>query len=292
MVAKILDGRAVALTRQKQLTEIIHAQQNKGLRAPGLAVIQVGNDPASHIYVHHKRQACQSVGITSFAYDLPEHTTEAELLDLIDTLNADDRVDGLLVQLPLPDTIQVNRVLDRVHPDKDVDGFHPYNMGCLAQQRPTLRPCTPYGIINLLASFHIDIEGVNAVIVGASNIVGRPLAFELLLADTTVTVCHIKTQKLEKHVSNASLLVSCVGKTGVISSDWIKPGAIVIDVGINRLNNGRIVGDIDFESAKQRASWITPVPGGVGPMTVVTLLENTFLAYTKKIDRPPTIKPK
>lgn len=276
--ANILDGRSAALARQKQVAEAVQVRLAAGKRAPGLAVVQVGTDVASQIYVRHKRQACQAVGILSFNHDLPSETTEEALLSLIDTLNLDDRVDGVLIQLPLPSTINQSPVLDRVDPKKDVDGFHPCNLGRLVQKRPVLRPCTPYGIMNLLQAYNIEVGGMDAVVVGASNIVGRPLAFELLLADATVTICHIKTQSLEKHVREASLLVSCVGKTGVINSDWIKPGAIVIDVGTNRLDNGAIVGDIDFSKANQRAAWITPVPGGVGPMTVVTLLENTLQA--------------
>ena len=293
MSASILDGKTAAAQLKKHIATEVYERVKNGLRIPALAVIQVGEDPASQVYVRNKRRACEAVGIKSLSYDLPETVTEVELLALIDTLNADSIVDGILVQLPLPKTIDTNNILDRIDPEKDVDGFHPYNLGCLAQQRPTLRPCTPHGIITLLQTANIEIKGLHAVIVGASNIVGRPLIFELLLAKATVTVCHSMTQSLETHVFQADLLITAIGKPRVIQSNWIKPGAIVVDVGINRLPNGKIVGDIEFNTAKERAAWITPVPGGVGPMTVATLLENTLSAakrrkhHSQHIANPP-----
>ncbi|MDF3054519.1 MAG: bifunctional methylenetetrahydrofolate dehydrogenase/methenyltetrahydrofolate cyclohydrolase FolD [Gammaproteobacteria bacterium] len=280
MPANLLDGKALANHITQELGEKIKARTDQGLRAPSLAVILIGNDPASEVYVGHKRRACEKAGITSIAYDLPTTTTQSGLLDLIDQLNADDQVDGILVQLPLPDHINSDNILDRINPYKDVDGFHACNLGRLAQRRPTLRPCTPYGIIRLLEHYNIELAGLNATIVGASNIVGRPMALELLLAKCTTTVCHRFTKNLSEQVKLADLLVVATGKRDVINSEWIRPGAIVVDVGMHRLENGRLAGDVDFESAKERASWITPVPGGVGPMTVATLLQNTLYAYS------------
>ncbi len=250
----------------------------QGKRAPGLAVILVGQDPASQIYVGSKRRACEEVGFLSRSYDLPATTCESELLDLIRQLNNDPQIDGILVQLPLPQGIDNVKVLEHIAPSKDVDGFHPYNVGRLCQRAPVLRPCTPRGIITLLERYEIDTFGLNAVVVGASNIVGRPMSLELLLAGCTTTVTHRFTRNLPHHVANADLLVVAVGKPGFIPGDWIKPGAIVIDVGINRLEDGSVVGDVDFAGAAERASFITPVPGGVGPMTVATLIENTLQA--------------
>lgn len=278
MAAQSLNGKQLAEKIQQQLKQTITAETVQGLRAPGLAVVLVGDNPASQIYVEKKRQACENVGIFSLACNLPESTTQEDLLKQIDDLNNDSRIDGILVQLPLPKHIDSNLILEHIRPDKDVDGFHPYNLGRLAQRRPLLRPCTPYGIIKLLESVNFKPHGKNAVVVGASNIVGRPMALELLLAGCTVTVCHRFTNDLDQQVARADLLVCAVGKPNLINSDWIKPGAIVIDVGINRLEDGRIVGDIDFESASKKASLITPVPGGVGPMTVATLLTNTHQA--------------
>lgn len=278
MTAKILDGKAIAAEIQQEINTKIKQRIAKGLPAPGLAVILVGDHPASEVYVRNKRRACGEVGILSTAYNLPANTSQEELFDLIDKLNTDPETHGILLQLPLPKTIDADLVLERIHPEKDVDGFHPYNLGRLAQRKPLLRPCTPYGIIKLLKHTGRDLAGMDAVVVGASNIVGRPMALELLLAKATVTVTHRFTKNLPDHVRAADLLVVAVGKPGVIQSEWIKPGAIVIDVGINRAADGSIVGDIDFDTAKEKASWITPVPGGVGPMTVVTLLENTLLA--------------
>ncbi|CAG8946871.1 unnamed protein product [Penicillium salamii] len=248
-------------------------------------VVLVGENPASQIYVASKRRACEEVGFHSRSYDLPATTREAELLELIDALNQDDEIDGILVQLPLPAGIDNVKVLERITPDKDVDGFHPYNVGRLCQRAPTLRPCTPRGIVTLLERYNIDTYGLNAVVVGASNIVGRPMSMELLLAGCTTTVTHRFTKDLRHHVEHADLLVVAVGKPGFIPGDWIKPGAIVIDVGINRLESGKVVGDVDFDSASERASYITPVPGGVGPMTVATLIQNTLQACEEFHDK-------
>ena len=238
----------------------------------------MGSDAASQIYVGRKRQACENIGIKSAAYDLPSDTTQATLLDLIDQLNEDDSIDGILVQLPLSEQLDSTQLLERIKPDKDVDGFHPYNVGRLVQRMPALRPCTPAGIITMLEASNIKIKGMHAVIVGASNIVGRPMAMELLLAGCTTTVCHRFTENLQSHVEQADLVVAAVGKRGIVQGEWIKPGAVVVDVAMNRLESGKLVGDIDFESAAARASYITPVPGGVGPMTVATLMENTLYA--------------
>lgn len=278
MTAQIIDGKAIA----ENLLNSIKARINKRLqvnkRAPGLAVVLVGGDPASAIYVRNKRLACDKVGIISTAYDLPASTTEAELLALIAQLNADSTVDGILVQLPLPAHINDEHIVESISPYKDIDGFHPFNIGRLAIRQPMLRSCTPFGVIKMLNSLNIDLMGLDAVVIGVSNHVGRPMALELLLAGCTVTSCHRHTKDLSKIIRNADLVVAAAGKPGLIEGDWIKPGAIVIDIGINRLADGRITGDVDFNSAKAHAGWITPVPGGVGPMTVATLMENTLLA--------------
>ena len=278
MLAKIIDGKTIAQTIRQEVAQKVQLRLSKGKRAPGLAVILVGANPASQIYVGSKRRACEEVGFLSRSYDLPDTTSEAELLKLIDDLNQDSLIDGILVQLPLPAGIDNVKVIERIHPDKDVDGFHPYNVGRLCQRAPRLRPCTPKGIVTLLERYDINTYGLNAVIVGASNIVGRPMSLELLLAGCTTTVTHRFTQNLEQHVRNADLLVVAVGKPNFIPGEWIKPGAIVVDVGINRLENGKVTGDIDFDAASKLASWITPVPGGVGPMTVATLIQNTLQA--------------
>lgn len=278
MLAKIIDGKTIAQTIRQEVAQKVQLRLEQGKRAPGLAVILVGANPASQIYVGSKRRACEEVGFISRSYDLPDTTTEAELLKLIDDLNQDIEIDGILVQLPLPAGIDNVKVIERIHPDKDVDGFHPYNVGRLCQRAPRLRPCTPRGIVTLLERYNINTYGLNAVIIGASNIVGRPMSLELLLAGCTTTVTHRFTKDLEQHVRNADLLVVAVGKPNFIPGEWIKPGAIVVDVGINRLENGKVTGDVDFDEASKRAAWITPVPGGVGPMTVATLIQNTLQA--------------
>ncbi len=279
MAAQIIDGKAIAANLRAKLKQQIQQAVSDGLRAPGLAVVLVGEDPASQIYVKHKRRACDEAGVISNAYDLPITTSETDLLKLIEQLNQDETVNGILVQLPLPKQINANTIVEAIDPNKDVDGFHPYNLGRLAGRRPNLRPCTPYGVMQLLESTGIELIGINATVVSASNIVGRPMALELLLAKATVTVTHRFTKNLQAHVENAELLVVAVGKPGIVQSEWIRPGAVVIDVGINRLDDGKLVGDVDFATAKERASWITPVPGGVGPMTVATLLANTVQAW-------------
>ena len=275
MSAQIIDGKSIASEIKAQLKLRVDARREKGLRVPGLAVIKVGDDPASEVYVRNKRNSCQQVGIKSIAHDLPEQTTQETLLSLIDELNNDDTIDGILVQLPVPEHIDSETIIERIHPDKDVDGFHPYNIGRLALRVPVLRPCTPRGIMTLLESTGETIKGKDVCIVGASNIVGRPMGLELLLAGCTVTTCHRFTTNLAEHVNRADIVVVAVGKPGLVKSEWIKKGAIIIDVGINRLENGQLVGDIDYDTAKETAAYITPVPGGVGPMTVATLLQNT-----------------
>ncbi|MBW3104735.1 bifunctional methylenetetrahydrofolate dehydrogenase/methenyltetrahydrofolate cyclohydrolase FolD [Providencia hangzhouensis] len=278
MLAKIIDGKTIAQTIRQEVAQKVQLRLEQGKRAPGLAVILVGANPASQIYVGSKRRACEEVGFISRSYDLPDTTTEAELLKLIDDLNQDAEIDGILVQLPLPAGIDNVKVIERIHPDKDVDGFHPYNVGRLCQRAPRLRPCTPKGIVTLLERCGINTYGLNAVIIGASNIVGRPMSLELLLAGCTTTVTHRFTKDLEHHVRHADLVVVAVGKPNFIPGEWIKPGAIVVDVGINRLESGKVTGDVDFDEAAKNAAWITPVPGGVGPMTVATLIQNTLQA--------------
>ncbi|GLR10101.1 bifunctional methylenetetrahydrofolate dehydrogenase/methenyltetrahydrofolate cyclohydrolase FolD [Mixta theicola] len=285
MAAKIIDGKTIAQQVRLEVAEKVKQRLADGKRAPGLAVVLVGEDPASQIYVGSKRRACEEVGFISRSYDLPVTTSETELLELIDALNNDGEIDGILVQLPLPAGIDNVKVLERIAPDKDVDGFHPYNVGRLCQRAPLLRPCTPRGIITLLERYNIDTYGLNAVVVGASNIVGRPMSLELLLAGCTTTVTHRFTKDLRQHIEHADLLVVAVGKPGFIPGEWIKPGAIVIDVGINRLASGKVVGDVEFDTAAERASWITPVPGGVGPMTVATLIQNTLQACEEYHDK-------
>jgi methylenetetrahydrofolate dehydrogenase (NADP+)/methenyltetrahydrofolate cyclohydrolase len=278
MTANIIDGKAIAQQIRSELKHRLEKRRIKGLVTPGLAVILVGADIASQIYVRNKRDACREAGINSFAYDLPDHTTETELLTLIQKLNADPTVHGILIQLPLPKSINTAHIIESIDAKKDVDGFHPTNLGLLAQGRPFLRPCTPYGVIRLLDYEKICLKGLNAVVVGTSNIVGKPMALELLNAGCTITLCHSATRDLQQPIQQADLLVSAMGKAGIIQSQWIKPKAIVIDIGITRAPNGKLHGDIDFASAKAIASYITPVPGGVGPMTVAMLLENTLFA--------------
>ncbi|MDN3610589.1 bifunctional methylenetetrahydrofolate dehydrogenase/methenyltetrahydrofolate cyclohydrolase FolD [Vibrio ostreicida] len=278
MTAQNIDGTLISQTVRSEVAARVKARVNAGLRAPGLAVVLVGEDPASQVYVGSKRRACEEVGFVSKSFDLPADTPQQVLLDTIDTLNEDPEIDGILVQLPLPAGIDATKVLERIHPEKDVDGFHPYNVGRLAQRIPKLRSCTPKGIITLLERYNINLRGKHAVVVGASNIVGRPMTLELLLAGCTTTTCHRFTKDLESHVRQADVVVVAVGKPNFVPGNWIKDGAIVVDVGINRLDTGKLVGDVDYENAKERASFITPVPGGVGPMTVASLIENTILA--------------
>jgi methylenetetrahydrofolate dehydrogenase (NADP+) / methenyltetrahydrofolate cyclohydrolase len=278
MTAQIIDGKAVATKLKLDLKKATELRLNSGKRRPGLAVVLLGNDPASQVYVGSKRRSCEEIGFKSDSYDLSADSSEEELLALIDKLNADNEIDGILVQLPLPEHINADVVIEHIAPHKDVDGFHPYNIGRLAQRNPQLRPCTPKGIITLLKSTGMDLRGQDAVVVGASNIVGRPMALELLLAGCTTTVCHRMTKDLEAQVRRADVLVVAVGKPNFIPGDWIKEGATIIDVGINRLEDGTLTGDVEFDIAKEKAAWITPVPGGVGPMTVATLLENTLFA--------------
>ncbi|OCG11058.1 bifunctional methylenetetrahydrofolate dehydrogenase/methenyltetrahydrofolate cyclohydrolase [Gilliamella sp. wkB292] len=280
MTARIIDGKQLAQQVRNDIANKVKERIAKGLSIPGLAVIQVGSDPASKIYVQNKQKACDEVGFASFAYDFPQSTTEA-LLTLIDELNERKDVHGILVQLPLPDNIDKTKVLERIHPSKDVDGFHPYNIGHLLQRDPILRPCTPYGVVKMLQSTGVNLSGLNATVVGASSIVGRPMALELLLLGCTTTITHSRTIDLAKHVSNADIVVAGVGIANYVKGEWIKPGAIVIDVGINRLPNGKLAGDVEFETAVERAGWITPVPGGVGPMTVAMLMSNTLEACEK-----------
>jgi len=288
MSAQIIDGKAIAAQLLQQIKKRVDVRIASGKRLPGLAVILVGNDPASEVYVRNKRKACEDAGVLSFAYDLPDTTPQDKLLKLIDELNEDPRVDGLLVQLPLPTHFDSETIIERIRPDKDVDGFHPYNVGRLTLRVPVLRPCTPRGVMNLLESTGQPIMGQDCVVVGASNHVGRPMSLELLLAGCTVTTCHRFTRDLESHVRRADILVVAVGKPGIVKGEWIKPGAIVIDVGINRNAEGKLTGDIEFEEASQHAGWITPVPGGVGPMTVATLLQNTVDAADQFHDRGQT----
>lgn len=278
MTAQIISGNAISAQIKSEIAAQIQAHLEQGRRAPGLAVVLVGADPASQIYVGNKRKSCEQIGIQSSSFDLPETTSEEELLALIEKLNQDDTVDGILVQLPLPAHIDSAKVIEAIVPHKDVDGFHPYNVGRLCQRIPTLRSCTPYGIVTLLEKTGLNVRGKNAVIVGASNIVGRPMAMELLLLGCTVTVTHRFTDNLEKHIREADLVVVAVGKPHLVKGEWIKEGAIVIDVGINRVD-GKVVGDVEFDIASQKAAYITPVPGGVGPMTVAMLMKNTLTAY-------------
>lgn len=282
MSAQIISGSALSSQIKDEIAQQIKQYQEKGKRSPGLAVILVGSDAASQVYVNSKRKSCAEIGIQSKSFDLPQETSEQALLKLIDELNHDKSVDGILVQLPLPSHIDTTKVIEAIQPDKDVDGFHPYNVGRLCQRIPTLRACTPYGVMKLLETTGIDLYGKHAVIVGASNIVGRPMALELLLGGCTVTVTHRFTKDLASHIRQADILVVAVGKPQFISGEWVKEGAVVIDVGINRLD-GKLVGDVEFDIASQKASFITPVPGGVGPMTVAMLMQNTLQAYQQHI---------
>lgn len=278
MAAQLIDGKKISQQRIEAVAQAVKARQEKGLHTPCLAVVLVGDDPASAVYVRNKKLACQKSGIESHSYELPSETTQDDLLKLVDELNGDPAVDGILVQLPLPAHIDSQAVLERIEPHKDVDGFHPYNVGRLVVKMPLMRPCTPKGVMTLLEAYGIDPKGKKAVVVGASNIVGRPQALELLLSRATVTICHSATQNLADEVAAADILVVGVGIPNFVKGEWVKPGAVVIDVGINRLDDGSLCGDVEFDVAKERASMITPVPGGVGPMTIATLLENTVHA--------------
>ena len=278
MAAQLIDGKKISQQRIEAVAQAVKARQEKGLHTPCLAVVLVGDDPASTVYVRNKKLTCQKSGIESRSYELPSETTQDDLLKLVDELNGDSAVDGILVQLPLPTHIDSQAVLERIEPHKDVDGFHPYNVGRLVVKMPLMRPCTPKGVMTLLEAYGIDPKGKKAVIVGASNIVGRPQALELLLSRATVTICHSATQNLADEVAAADILVVGVGIPNFVKGEWVKPGAVVIDVGINRLDDGSLCGDVEFDVAKERASMITPVPGGVGPMTIATLLENTVYA--------------
>ena len=278
MAAQLIDGKKISQQRIEAVAQAVKARQEKGLHTPCLAVVLVGDDPASAVYVRNKKLACQKSGIESRSYELPSETTQDDLLKLVDKLNGDPAVDGILVQLPLPTHIDSQAVLERIEPHKDVDGFHPYNVGRLVVKMPLMRPCTPKGVMTLLEAYGIDPKGKKAVVVGASNIVGRPQALELLLSRATVTICHSATQNLAEEVAAADILVVGVGIPNFVKGEWVKPGAVVIDVGINRLDDGSLCGDVEFDVAKERASMITPVPGGVGPMTIATLLENTVHA--------------
>jgi methylenetetrahydrofolate dehydrogenase (NADP+)/methenyltetrahydrofolate cyclohydrolase len=278
MTAQNIDGKLISQTVRAEVAARVKARTEVGLRAPGLAVVLVGEDPASQVYVGSKRKACDEVGFVSKSFDLPATASEQELLALITQLNNDPEIDGILVQLPLPAGIDTTKVLEHIVPEKDVDGFHPYNVGRLAQRMPKLRSCTPKGIITLLNRYNLELRGKHAVVVGASNIVGRPMTLELLLAGCTTTTCHRFTTDLESFVRQADVVVVAVGKPNFIPGAWIKKGAIVVDVGINRLDSGKLVGDVAYEEAVKNASYITPVPGGVGPMTVASLIENTMIA--------------
>ena len=277
MTATIIDGKAIAEQNLNKLKQEILERENNDIRRPCLAVILVGDDPASSIYVNKKKSACENVGIKSVSHQLPTDTKQSNLNDLINTLNQDEDVDGILVQSPLPKHLDEELIIELISPNKDVDGFHPFNIGSLAIRQPRLRSCTPYGVIKMLKASNINLEGLDATIVGVSNNVGRPMALELLLEKCTITSCHSRTKDLEAKVRQADLVVVAAGKQNLVRGEWIKKGAIVVDIGINRINN-KLVGDVEFEVASQNASYITPVPGGVGPMTVATLMENTLQA--------------
>ena len=278
MTAQLIDGKEIAKQIRLSVKERVQKRISEGKRAPGLAVVLVGSDPASEVYVGSKRRACEEVGFISKSFDLPATATQEDLYNLIDELNNDQEIDGILVQLPLPEGLDANLIIEHIHPDKDVDGFHPANVGKLCLRQPGLRPCTPKGIMTLIESTGVKPHGLEAVVVGASNIVGRPMTLELLLAGCTTTTTHRFTKNLEGRIRQADLVVVAVGKPEFIPGDWIKEGAIVIDVGINRLESGKLVGDVEFNVAKDKAAFITPVPGGVGPMTVASLIENTLIA--------------
>ena len=280
--ASLIDGLAIARTVKAEVRAAVERLRNSGRRAPGLAVLMVGDNPASQVYVRNKRVACEVCGIRSVAIDLPQSTSELELLARIDALNADPEIDGVLVQLPLPEQIRQSAVVEAIDPNKDVDGFHPYNIGRLAERNPLIRPCTPYGVVRMLEHIGVSVKGRHCVIVGASNIVGRPMSLELLLMGATTTVTHRFTEDLAHHVRQAEVLIAAAGKPGLVRGEWIKPGAVVVDIGINRRDDGSLCGDVEFAAAAERAAWITPVPGGVGPMTVAMLMKNTLEAALRK----------
>ncbi len=288
--AKILDGKALSARLRGELAGEVAKLTARHGRAPGLAVILVGNDPASEIYVRNKKTGSEKLGIVSFSHELSADTSQQHLLGLIGELNADPKVDGILVQLPVPEHINPEAIIEAIDPGKDVDGFHPFNVGRLTARQPNLRSCTPYGCMKLLAETGMDLHGKEAVIVGASNIVGRPMAMELLLAGATVTVTHRFTENLQAHIERADIVVAAAGKQGLVKGEWIKPGATVIDVGIHRLEDGSLTGDVEFDTASQRAEWITPVPGGVGPMTITMLLANTIQAFKTHVGEPAKIR--
>jgi len=280
MTATLIDGKYVASLYRQQIKQTVALRTQQGFRPPGLAVILIGEDNAASIYVNGKIKACKEVGFNSYAYNLPIETTEEELLALIETLNEKEEVDGILVQLPLPHHIDSKKIIEHIKPTKDVDGFHPYNLGRLAQGNPLLRPCTPHGIITLLEHYHLSIEGSSAVVIGASNIVGRPMALEFLMAKATVTICHSKTKNLEQFVRLADIVVVATGVRHLVNPDWLNNKQIIIDVGMHRLQDGSLSGDVDFNAAKNKVAWITPVPFGVGPMTICMLLQNTLSSYS------------
>ena len=277
MSAKIIDGKSIASDLLETIRNKISVNESNGMRNPCLAVILIGDNPASHVYVKNKKLACEKVGIKSLSYDFKSSISEQELLKLVNDINFDSEVDGILIQSPLPDHINEDNIIKAIDPLKDVDGFHPINIGLLAIRQPKLRPCTPYGVIKMLKASNINLEGLDATIVGVSNNVGRPMALELLMEKCTITSCHSKTKDLEGKVQQADLVVVAAGRQNLVKGEWIKKGAIVIDIGINRIND-KLVGDVEFSVASQNAAYITPVPGGVGPMTVATLMENTLIA--------------
>lgn len=284
MPAKILESKSLSQSIKTSLSKTVHLASEKNIRSPGLAVILIGHNPASEIYVHHKQKACEEVGIRSFCYHLTEEIQNQELIDLIEQLNEDSNIDGILIQLPLPSHIDSAAIIERIKASKDVDGFHPYNLGRLLQSRPNLRPCTPYGIIQLLNHYNMTLSGINAVVVGASNIVGRPMALELLYAKATVSVCHSQTKQLEQYVRQAELLIVATGICDLIKTEWLNESQIVIDVGIHRKSNGQLRGDVDYQVAEKIVAAISPVPGGVGPMTVASLLQNTIKSWQHRLN--------
>ena len=278
MTAKIIDGKAIASDLLDKIKEEVIARKNEGYSAPTLAVILIGENPASKIYVGRKIMACEKTGIRSISHNLKDDISEEELLSIINECNLDKDIDGILVQSPLPEHISEEKIIEAIDPKKDVDGFTPHNIGLLAIKTPILRSCTPYGVIKMLNTLNINLEGLDAVVIGQSNHVGRPMFLELLLAKCTVTICHSKTKNIQEKISQADIVVSAVGVPNFVKGEWIKDGAIIIDIGITRLDNNKIVGDVEFDIAKEKAAFITPVPGGVGPMTVATLMENTLIA--------------